>query len=133
MSVFFTCRLGYSIETDEIFYFSKYGGPSAVVKADCLERRRSQARTPLWHSLKKQNVSSPLMHKDPILWGASVTERSSDSQGLNFEFCVRKAVSSHSSHHPEEVLLAPFSLYVHKGGLKPHSFHFLSPSYLTVM
>ena len=33
-------------------------------------------------------------------------------------------MSSHSSHHPEEVLLVQFSLYVHKGGLKPHSFHF---------
>ena len=30
-----------------------------------------------------------------------------------------------SSHHPQEVLLAQFSLYVHKGGLKPDSFHFL--------
>ena len=27
-----------------------------------------------------------------------------------------------SSHHPQEVLLAQFSLYVHKGGLKPDSF-----------
>ena len=25
---------------------------------------------------------------------------------------------------PQEVLLAQFSLYVHKGGLKPDSFHF---------
>ena len=31
-----------------------------------------------------------------------------------------------SSHHPQEVLLAQFSLYVHKGGLKPDSFHFIS-------
>ena len=36
----------------------------------------------------------------------------------------RRTVSSHSSHHPQEVLLAQFSLYVHKGGLKPDSFHF---------
>ena len=28
----------------------------------------------------------------------------------------------YSSHHPQEVLLAQFSLYVHKGGLKPDSF-----------
>ena len=28
------------------------------------------------------------------------------------------------AHHPQEVLLAQFSLYVHKGGLKPDSFHF---------
>ena len=32
-------------------------------------------------------------------------------------------MSSQSSHHPQEVLLAQFSLYVHKGGLKPDSFH----------
>ena len=48
----------------------------------------------------------------------------SDRQGSNFESCVWSTVSSHSSHHPQEVLLAQFSLYVHKGGLKPDSFHF---------
>ena len=48
----------------------------------------------------------------------------SDRQGSNFESCVWRAVSSQSSHHPQEVLLAQFSLYVHKGGLKPDSFHF---------
>ena len=45
----------------------------------------------------------------------------SDRQGSNFESCVWRAVSS---HHPQEVLLAQFSLCVHKGGLKPDSFHF---------
>ena len=35
---------------------------------------------------------------------------------------VRRTVSSQSSHHPQEVLLAQFSLYVHEGGLKPDSF-----------
>ena len=35
----------------------------------------------------------------------------SDRQGANFESCVWRAVSS---HHPQEVLLAQFSLYVHK-------------------
>ena len=49
----------------------------------------------------------------------------SDRQGSNFESCVWRRVSSQSSHHPQEVLLAQFSLYVHKGGLKPDSFHFL--------
>ena len=48
----------------------------------------------------------------------------SDRQGSNFESCVRRTVSSHSSHHPQEVLLAQFNLYVHKVGLKPDSFHF---------
>ena len=49
----------------------------------------------------------------------------SDRQGSNFESCVWRTVSSQSSHHPQEVLLAQFSLYVHKGGLKLDSFHFI--------
>ena len=49
----------------------------------------------------------------------------SDHQGSNFESCVWRTVSSHSSHNPQEFLLAQFSLYVHKGGLKPDSFHFI--------
>ena len=48
----------------------------------------------------------------------------SDRQGSNFESCVWRIESSQSSHHPQKVLLAQFSLYVHKGGLKPDSFHF---------
>ena len=40
------------------------------------------------------------------------------------------SVSFQSSHYPQEVLLAQFSLYVHKGGLKPDSFHF-TPSPLS--
>ena len=47
-------------------------------------------------------------------------------QGLNFESCVWRALLSHSSHHPQEVLLAQFSLYVPKSGIKPDSFHFIS-------
>ena len=50
----------------------------------------------------------------------------SDRQGSNFESCVWRTVSSQSSHHPQEVLLAQFSLYVHKGDLKPDSFHFIT-------
>ena len=48
----------------------------------------------------------------------------SDRQGSNFESCVWRTVSSHSSHHPQEVLLAQFCPNVHKGGLKPDPFHF---------
>ena len=44
-----------------------------------------------------------------------------------FEFrilCVEGSVIS-LSHHPQEVFLARFSLYVHKSGIKPDSFHFI--------
>ena len=54
----------------------------------------------------------------------------SDRQRSNFESCVWRTVSSQSSHHPQEVLLARFSLYVHKGGLKPDSFHFIFKQHL---
>ena len=46
----------------------------------------------------------------------------SDLQGLNFESCDWRAVSS---HHSQAVLPAQFSLYVHKSGLKPDSSHLL--------
>ena len=51
----------------------------------------------------------------------------SDRQGSKFKSCVWRTVSSQSSHQPQ-VLLAQFSLYVHKGGLKLDSFHFTSLS-----
>ena len=53
-----------------------------------------------------------------------VAYSASDPQGSNFKSCVWRTVSSQSSHHPQEVLMAQFSLFVHKGGLKPDSFHF---------
>ena len=52
----------------------------------------------------------------------------SDRQVSNFESCVWRTVSSQSSHQPQEVPLAQFSLYVHKGGLKPDTFHFPTQS-----
>ena len=36
---------------------------------------------------------------------------------------ARKAVSSHSSPHSQEV---QFSLHVYTGGIKPHSFYFIN-------
>ena len=45
---------------------------------------------------------------------------SNHQPGSKFKSYIWRAVSSHSSHHPQEVILAQFSLYEHK----PHSFHF---------
>ena len=53
-----------------------------------------------------------------------VASSASDRQGSNFESCVWRTVSFRSSHHPQEVLMAQFSRYMHKGGVKPDSFHF---------
>ena len=57
----------------------------------------------------------------------------SDRQGSNFESCVWRTVSSHLSHHHQEVRQAQFSLYVHKSGLKPDSFHFISFLLFTIL
>ena len=53
-----------------------------------------------------------------------VASSASDRKGSNFDFCVWRAASSHSYQHPQEALLTQFSLYVHKGDLKP--IHFIS-------
>ena len=67
------------------------------------------------HPLVKLSIAGSLRDRE-------VACSASDRQGSNFESCVWEAVSS---HHTQEVILAQFSLYVHKGGLKPDSFHFL--------
>ena len=56
------------------------------------------------HPLVKFSIVGSLCDRD-------VACSASDPQGLNFEFCVWRAVLS---HHPQEVLLGKFSLYVHK-------------------
>ena len=71
------------------------------------------------------NHLHPLVSIVGSLRDREVACSASDRQGSNFESCVWRTVSSQSSHHPQEVLLAQFSLYVHKGGLKPDSFHFI--------
>ena len=74
---------------------------------------------------KKLNVSSPLIRKFHIVGSPrdrKVAYSASDHQGSNFEFCIWRPVSFHSLHHPQEVLLAQFSLYVHKGSLNPIDF-----------
>ena len=66
------------------------------------------------HPLVKLSIVGSLHDRE-------VTCSASDLQSLNFVSCVWRAVSS---HHPQEALLAQFSMYVHKSGLKPDSFNF---------
>ena len=77
--------------------------------------------------LKETKMFLPHPHINLSIVGSlrdrEVACSSSDRQGSNFESCVWRTASSHSSHHPQEVILAQFSLYVHKGGLKPDLFH----------
>ena len=104
------------------------GGPGAVVKYVCLKSRRSRVRTPFWSSSFKQaKCFYPLTRKDSILWEPPWLRAGVlDLRPPGLESYVWRSVSTHSSHHPQEVLLAKFSLYVHKGDLKSHLFHYIN-------
>ena len=107
------------------------GGPRVVVSTAAFHARVrgsvpglggfKETKMCLPHSRVKVSIVGSLRDRE-------VACSASDHQGSNFESCVWRTVSSHSSHHPQEVLLAQFSLYVHKGGLKPDSFHFIFSS-----
>ena len=100
------------------------GGPRVVVST-AVFHTRVRGSFPGLGGLKetKMFLLYPLLKLSIVgsLSDREVACSASDPQGLNFESCVWRAVSS---HHPQEVLLAQFSLYVHKSGLKPDSFHF---------
>ena len=91
---------------------------------------RVQGSVPGLGSLKETKMFLPHPRVKVSIVGSlrdrEVACSASDRQGSNFESCVWRTVSSHSYHHPQVVLLAQFSLYVHKGGLKRDSFHFFA-------
>ena len=108
---------------------SRSGGPKVVVST-AVFHARVWGSVPGLGGLKetKMFLSHPRVKLSIVgsLRDREVACSASDRQGANFESCVWRTVSSHSSHYPQEVVLAQFSLYVHKGGLKPDSFHFIS-------
>ena len=104
------------------------GGPRVVVSTAAFHAR-VRGSVPGLGGLKETKMFLPHPRVKVSIAGSlrdrEVACSASDRQGSNFESCVWRTVSSQSSHHPQEVLLAQFSLYVHKGGLKPDSFHFI--------
>ena len=104
------------------------GGPRVVVRTAAFHAR-VRGSVPGLGGLKETKLFLPHPRVKVSIVGSlrdrEVACSASDRQGSNFESCVWRTVSSQSSHHPQEVLLAQFSLYVHKGGLKPDSFHFI--------
>ena len=107
---------------------SKGGGPRVVVSTAAFHAR-VRGSVPGLGGLKETKLFLPHPRVKVGIVGSlrdrEVACSASDRQGSNFESCVWRTVSSQSSHLPQEVLLAQFSLYVHKGGLKPDSFHFI--------
>ena len=103
------------------------GGPRVVVSTAAFHAR-VRGSVPGLSGSKETKMFLPHPRVKVSIVGSlrdrEVACSASDRQGSNFESCVWRTVSSQSSHHPQEVLLAQFSLYVHKGGLKPDSFHF---------
>ena len=103
------------------------GGPRVVVSTAAFHAR-VRGSVPGLGGLKETKMFLPHPRVKVSIVGSlrdrEVACSASDRQGSNFESCVWRTVSSQSSHHPQEVLLAQFSLYVHKSGLKPDSFHF---------
>ena len=102
------------------------GGPRVVVSTAAFYAR-VRGSVPGLGGLKETKMFLPHPRVKVSIVGSlrdrEVACSASDRQGSNFESCVWRTVSS---HHPQEVLLAQFSLYVHKGGLKPDSFNFAS-------
>ena len=115
------------MSTSLVFVRQQGGGPRVVVSTAAFHAR-VRGSVPGLGGLKETKLFLPHPCVKVSIVGSlhdrEVACSASDRQGSNFESCVWRTVSSQSSHHPQEVLLAQFSLYVHKGGLKPDSFHF---------
>ena len=117
--------------------FSLVGGGPRVVVSTAAFHARVRGSVPGLGGLKETKLFLPHPRVKVSIVGSlrdrEVACSASDRQGSNFESCVWRTVSSQSSYHPQEVLLAQFSLYVHKGGLKPDSFHFVQSCRLAVL
>ena len=94
------------------------GGPKVVVSTAAFHAR-VRGSVPSLCGLKETKLFLPHPRVKVSIVGSlrdrEVACSASDRQGSNFESCVWRTVSSQSSHQ--------FSLYVHKGGIKPDSFH----------
>ena len=111
-----------------LLVYHQGGGPRVVVSTAAFHAR-VRGSVPGLGGLKETKMFLPHPRVKVSIVGSlrdrEVACSASDRQDSNFASCVWRTVSSQSSHHPQEVLLAQFSLYVHKGGLKPDSFHFV--------
>ena len=123
--------MGIAIYFQSLEALSRYrGGPDVVVSTAAFHAR-VRGSVPGLGGLKETKMFLPHPRVKVGIVGSlhdrEIACSASDRQGSNFESCVWRTVSSQSYHHPQEVLLAQFSLYVHKGGIKPDSFHYRDP------
>ena len=89
------------------------GGPRVVVSTAAFHAR-VRSSVPGLGGLKETKMFLPHPRVKVNIVGSlhdrEVACSASDRQGSNFGSCVWRTVSSQSSHHPQEVLLAQFSL-----------------------
>ena len=125
------CENNSSLNSPSRWHPTDRGGGPRVVVSTAAFHARVRGSVPGLGGLKETKMFLPHPRVKVSIVGSlrdrEVAYSASDRQGSNFASCVWRTVSSQSSHHPQEVLLAQFSLYVHKGGLKPDSFHFCLP------
>ena len=95
---------------------SNTGGGPRVVDSTAAFHARVRSLVPGLGGLKETKMFLPHPRVKVSIVGSlrdrEVTCSASDRQGSNFESCVWRTVSSQSSHHPQGVLLAQFSLYM---------------------
>ena len=88
------------------------GGGHRVVVSTAAFHARVRGSVPALGSLKETKMFLPHPRVKVSIVGSlrdrEVACSASDRQGSNFESCVWRAVSSQSSHHPQEVLLSQF-------------------------
>ena len=114
--------------SDYRFLLLEGGGPGVVISTAAFHARVRGFVSRSRRFERNKNVSSLPLSIVGSLRDREVACSASDRQGSNFESCVWRALSSHSSHHPQEVLMTQFSLYVHKSGLyKARFISFSSP------
>ena len=97
-----------------IVVFGGGGGPRVVVSIAAFHAR-VRGSVPGLGGLKETKMFLPHPRVKVSIVGSlrdrEVACSASDRQVSNFESCVWRTVSSQSSHQPQEVLLAQFSLY----------------------
>ena len=76
----------------------------------------------VWHLTIVRHRMRKVISRSFFLAGSLIYEPS-----YVFSFQKHRTKPTHN-HHPPVVLLAQFSLFVHKCGLKPHSFNFITPT-----
>ena len=126
--IIFTSSLAANPSDISNFSSVTWGGGPRVVVSTAAFHARVRGSVPGVSKETKMFLPHPRVKLSIVggLRDREVACSASDRQGSNLESYVWRTVSSHSSHHPQEVLLAQLSLYVQKGGLKPDLFLFSS-------